>query len=183
MRLRSVLFPVFLVFILLGMSWIVMTNYQRVEELRQQGEDPITVATPGVDGKDGLPGPRGEKGEPGAPGARGQAGRDGEDGSDGQPGERGADGADGRDGQSIQGVAGVAGPQGQSGPQGLPGTPGVNGRSMMLACIWVRENATDVRYYSAKYADEPDSALLTWPYRSRLPNWFVPVNCIDMRNV
>lgn len=186
MRLRSLAFPALLLLILLGMSWIVMTNYRRVDELRQQGKDPITVATPGVAGRDGLPGPRGEKGEPGEPGPRGHAGRDGEDGADGQtgdPGADGVDGVDGRDGQSIQGTPGTPGPQGQAGPQGLPGAPGVNGRSMMLACVLVHENMTDVRYYSAKYTDEPDSALLTWPYRSRLPSWFVPADCIDMRNV
>lgn len=67
------------------------------------------------------------------------------------------------------------------GATGATGAAGINGRTQQLACVLVTENNTPVRYYSAKYTDEPNSAYLTWQYRSRLPVWFQPNDCIDMR--
>lgn len=72
---------------------------------------------------------------------------------------------------------------GATGAAGTNGLNGTNGRTQQLACIITTENSTTVRYYSAKYTDEPDSAYLTWAYRTRLPNWFQPNDCIDMRGV
>lgn len=73
------------------------------------------------------------------------------------------------------------GEPGATGANGVNGTNGVDGRTMQNACVLVRENNTDVRYYSSKYTDEPDTAYLTWQYRSKLPTWFQPNDCIDMR--
>ena len=73
------------------------------------------------------------------------------------------------------------GETGAAGVNGLNGTNGIDGRTQQLACIITTENNTMVRYYSAKYTDEPDSAYLTWAYRSKLPVWFQPNDCIDMR--
>ena len=75
------------------------------------------------------------------------------------------------------------GDTGSTGATGAAGATGKDGRSMTMACVLVTENSTPVRYYSAKYTDEANSAYLTWPYRSRLPTWFVPNDCIDMRGV
>ena len=69
------------------------------------------------------------------------------------------------------------------GETGAAGVNGTNGRTQQLACIITTENNTTVRYYSAKYTDEPDTAYLTWAYRSKLPAWFQPNDCIDMRSV
>jgi hypothetical protein len=74
------------------------------------------------------------------------------------------------------------GDTGATGASGLNGLNGVDGHTQQLACIITTENNTTVRYYSAKYTDEPDSAYLTWAYRTRLPNWFQPNDCIDMRS-
>lgn len=76
---------------------------------------------------------------------------------------------------------GETGATGAAGVNGLNGTNGIDGRTQQLACIITTENNTMVRYYSAKYTDEPDSAYLTWAYRSKLPVWFQPNDCIDMR--
>ena len=73
--------------------------------------------------------------------------------------------------------------RGETGAAGANGLNGVNGRTQQLACIITTENNTMVRYYSAKYTDEPDTAYLTWAYRSRLPQWFQPNDCIDMRSI
>ena len=81
----------------------------------------------------------------------------------------------------CKGETGATGATGAAGANGLNGTNGVDGRTQQLACIITTENNTMVRYYSAKYTDEPDSAYLTWAYRSRLPQWFQPNDCIDMR--
>lgn len=75
------------------------------------------------------------------------------------------------------------GETGAAGINGLNGTNGADGRTQQLACVITNENNTTVRYYSAKYTDEPDSAYLTWAYRSKLPVWFQPNDCIDMRSV
>ncbi len=75
------------------------------------------------------------------------------------------------------------GETGATGATGLNGTNGADGRTQQLACIITTENNNTVRYYSAKYTDEPDSAYLTWAYRTKLPNWFQPNDCIDMRSV
>lgn len=69
------------------------------------------------------------------------------------------------------------------GAAGTNGTNGLNGRTQQLACVITTENNNTVRYYSAKYTDEPDSAYLTWAYRTRLPVWFQPNDCIDMRSI
>ena len=63
------------------------------------------------------------------------------------------------------------------------GEAGQPGRTQIMACVLITESNTDVRYYSAKFTDEPDTAFLNWPYRSRLPAWFVPNECIDMRSM
>ncbi|NDZ93355.1 collagen-like protein [Streptomyces sp. SID6673] len=186
MNLRQLLFIAFLALVLTAMSWLMLTNYHKVEQLQAEGKNPVTVATPGADGKDGLPGPRGERGERGERGPAGVAGQPGEDGDTGPAGERGEAGASGQPGQTGRDGLSIKGDRGEIGPQGLPGAPGSQGapgRTQMLACILVRENNVDVRYYSAKYTDETNSALLTWPYKSRLPGWFVPNNCIDLRAV
>lgn len=74
------------------------------------------------------------------------------------------------------------GDTGATGANGLNGLNGLDGRTQHLACIITTENNTMVRYYSAKYTDEPDTAYLTWAYRTKLPNWFQPNDCIDMRS-
>lgn len=71
--------------------------------------------------------------------------------------------------------------RGETGATGTAGANGTNARQPIWACVLTTENNNDVRYYTQKYADEPDSAYLTWEYRSRLPAWFVPNSCIDMR--
>ena len=76
---------------------------------------------------------------------------------------------------------GETGATGATGAAGANGLNGANGRTQQLACVIVTENNTMVRYYSAKYTDEPDTAYLTWAYRSRLPQWFQPKDCIEMR--
>lgn len=81
----------------------------------------------------------------------------------------------------CKGDTGATGATGAAGANGLNGLNGVDGRTQQLACIITTENNTMVRYYSAKYTDEPDTAYLTWAYRSRLPQWFQPNDCIDMR--
>lgn len=78
---------------------------------------------------------------------------------------------------------GEKGDTGVAGVNGLNGLNGLDGRTQQLACIVTTENNTTVRYYSAKYTDEPDTAYLTWAYRTKLPNWFQPNDCIDMRGV
>lgn len=77
---------------------------------------------------------------------------------------------------------GETGATGATGAAGANGANGVNGRTHQLACVITTENGTMVRYYSAKYTDEPNTAYLTWAYRSRLPQWFQPNDCIDMRS-
>lgn len=68
------------------------------------------------------------------------------------------------------------------GETGASGLNGIDGRTQQLACIITTENNTSARYYSAKYTDEPDSAYLIWAYRTKLPMWFQPNDCIDMRS-
>lgn len=73
------------------------------------------------------------------------------------------------------------GERGATGATGATGSAGKDARQAIWACVLTRENNVDVRYYSQKYADEPNAAYLTWEYRSKLPTWFMPNSCIDMR--
>ncbi len=73
------------------------------------------------------------------------------------------------------------GATGETGATGAAGTNGKDARQPVWACVLTTENNVDVRYYSQKYLEEPDTAYLSWEYRSRLPTWFIPNNCIDMR--
>lgn len=73
------------------------------------------------------------------------------------------------------------GERGATGATGATGAAGKDARQPIWACVLTKENNTDVRYYSQKYADEPNSAYLSWEYRSKLPTWFQPNNCIDLR--
>ena len=184
MKLRRLVFPLMLALILVAMSWLMVANYQQVEQLRKEGKDPVTIATPGVAGKDGLPGPRGERGEPGPAGSPGNPGRDGEDGQpgsdgrDGAPGVAGQNGRPGQDGVAIKGDTGAAGPAGPAGAQGVPGLPGVAGRTPTISCVTRTVNNVPVNYVAWRYEDEAHSA-----YRNlyRLPVWAQAEGCVDLR--
>lgn len=103
---------------------------------------------------------------------------------------RGESGSDGKDAPlvtadqilaQVQAYCASGRCQGETGATGATGAAGKDARQPIWACVLTTENNTDVRYYTQKYADEPDSAYLSWEYRSRLPSWFVPNSCIDMR--
>lgn len=195
MKIRRLLFPVFLLVILGGMTWIMTTNYQRVDELQKAGKRPITVATPGVDGEDGrsayqvwldngykgselefLTWLRGERGAVGAPGnsIRGERGEKGEKGDTGAQGVAGPAGADG---VSIKGDKGETGAVGAKGEQGIQGVPGASGRTPVIGCVIRTVNNVPVNYIAWKYSDEADSA-----YRNlyRVPSWAQAEGCVEV---
>lgn len=186
MKLRRLAFPLVLALILVGMSWLMVTNYQQVDQLRSEGKDPVTIATPGAAGKDGLPGASGERGEQGEPGPVGSPGSDGADGEPGKDGRDGAQGAvgpsglAGAPGASIKGDTGAPGPTGPVGAQGVPGVAGAPGRTPVISCVQRASNNASINYIAWRYEDEPSSA-----YRNlyRLPVWAQAEGCVDLRGV
>lgn len=175
---RKVIFPALLIFIVLTMTWIVITNYRQVDELRREGKNPVTIATPGVNGRDGLPGARGERGEAGSQGRDGLPGPAGEEGPAGQPGTAGEPGRSGSDGLSIKGQPGEQGIQGVPGDAGPIGPAGGNGRTPILGCVTRELTNLAVNYIAWRYEDEADDA-----YRNlyRLPTWAQAEGCVDLR--
>lgn len=177
MKARLLIFPVFLIIVLSAMSWLMLTNYQKVGQLQREGKNPITVATPGTDGRDGLPGPRGERGPAGVPG------EDGADGDRGPVGLKGNDGVDGQDGLSIQGERGARGAQGLQGLPGVPGavgatgSAGADGRTPTIGCVVRTVNNLPVNYIAWKYTNEADS---TYRNLYRVPNWAQPEDCVNV---
>lgn len=183
MKLSRLLFPICLVAILGFMTWLMVSNYQRVEDLRKEGKNPVTIATPGVNGRDGQPGARGETGAQGLPGADGKdgaAGVAGQNGVAGQLGPTGQPGRNGTDGASIKGDPGEQGVQGAPGIAGAVGAPGNPGKNPLIGCVTRTLNGLSVNYIAWRYEDESDVA-----YRNlyRLPTWAQAESCVDLRNL
>lgn len=198
MKARRLVFPTFLLLILSCMTWVMVTNYQRVDELQKAGKEPLTVATPGRNGEDGPPGKsayeiwrtnghRGTeldfltwlRGERGPAGPSGES-VEGERGERGEPGPQGPAGRDGNDGASIQGDKGDrgdAGPIGPRGEAGPVGAPGASGRTPVIGCVIRTVNSLPVNYIAWKYADEADGA-----YRDlyRVPTWAQAEGCVEV---
>ncbi|GAA1053896.1 hypothetical protein GCM10009570_24850 [Dietzia natronolimnaea] len=198
MRLRRFIFPLFLLLILSGMTWVMVSNYQRVEELREAGMEPVTVATPGIAGEDGRPGKsayqvwrdsgyrgseldflqwlQGSRGPAGPPGESIQGER-GEIGPEGPPGAAGSDGTSIRGERGDRGDVGPVGPRGEIGPVGATGPSGANGRTPVIGCVIRTVNSLPVNYIAWKYSDEADSA-----YRDlyRVPAWAQAEGCVEV---
>lgn len=51
--LKKLAFPTLLLVILLGMSWLMIRNYEAVDHLNSQGKPAVSIVTPGTSGKDG----------------------------------------------------------------------------------------------------------------------------------
>lgn len=179
LRLRKIIFPVFVTLLFLLMSWVVMSNYATVAELRRQGNQPATtVATPlaGKDGAQGIQGERGEKGDTGFTGATGAQGAQGERGVRGEQGVQGVQGV-----QGAQGDKGDKGDTGATGANGANGTNGSNGRTPEMSCVirWDVDLPTVTRYWVAwKYTDEDNTH---WRNISRINSADRPPNCLDLR--
>ncbi|MFI8694230.1 hypothetical protein [Dietzia maris] len=195
MKLGRLVFPTFLLIILSCMTWVMITNYQRVDELQKAGKEPLTVATPGRNGEDGPPGKSAydiwrDNGYRGSEldflqwlrGSRGPAGRDGQSirGEVGPQGEQGLRGPAGNDGASIRGEKGDrgdAGPIGPRGETGPVGAPGASGRTPVIGCVIRTVNSLPVNYIAWKYTDEADGA-----YRNlyRVPAWAQAEGCVEV---
>lgn len=163
--LAKVWFPVFCIILFAFLLWLGMTNRNLYLELKADGKEPVTIASPftPVNGRDG---------------ANGINGRNGVDGTDGQDGAKGDTGL-----QGIQGLTGLQGLKGDTGAAGVPGTPGVNGtdgRTPELACVirWDVNLPTVTRYFLAwKYQQEPNTA-----YKDlyKLPAWAECMSPVDL---
>lgn len=157
-------FYVSLVVVVVAMSWLTLTNYSQVVELRDEGYDPITVATPGVSGKDGLPGPKGDKGDQGVPGYPGADGRDGTDGVNGKDGSQGPLGP--------VGPTGATGATGSKGDKGDKGDAGSSAPRLQVACGTYPQNNTAVYVLAYKYDNE--TAWRTDDNQARFSPWQCP---------
>lgn len=51
--LKKLAFPLILILILSGMTWLMIRNYETVNILSSQGKNPVSIVTPGAPGKDG----------------------------------------------------------------------------------------------------------------------------------